>query len=118
MGRVYKPKAQRPIQQKQATNSMDIIGRAKSQKLSVVKTAKNKISNVPKANVNSTTSTLSKAQKRKLRMKQKKLYKAHVKLSKAQKRKLRMKKNKNGNQSVEIEKNDEKLSKAQRKKRR
>merc|ERR1719216_782545 len=109
--RVYKPTAPRPIQQKQATNSMAITGRAKSKKRSVVKTTKNKISNVPKANVTSTTSTLSKAQKRKLRMKQKKLYKAHVKLSKAQKRKLRMKKNKNGNQSVE--KNDEKLSKAQ-----
>merc|ERR1712154_444737 len=97
-----------PIQQKQATNSMGITGREKSKKRSVWK-------NVPKANVNS-TSPLSKAQQRKLRI-QKEKWKS-VTLSKAQKRKLRMKNKKNGNQSrsnrnfikPSVEKNEEKLS--------
>jgi len=174
-----KPITTPPIQQRPATNPLAMTGRAKSQNTT------KKVSNPPKTNVNGTT-TLSKAQKRKLRMQRKKsgisekvqkevskrthaIMATYVqsspsisaetpnqtpiptttklsqenepKLSKAQKRKLRMQKGKNrptrppmtSNKTVQsgptrpplpnrnsikpsVEKNDEKLSKAQRRK--
>merc|ERR1712087_76478 len=178
-----KPIITPPIQQRPATWALAMTGRAKSQNTT------KKVSNPPKTNVNGTaTTTLSKAQKRKLRMQRKKsgisekvqkevskrthaIMATYVqsspsisaetpnqtpiptstklsqenepKLSKAQKRKLRMQKGKNrptrppmtSNKTVQsgptrpplpnrnsikpsVEKNDEKLSKAQRRKRR
>merc|ERR1712087_536787 len=62
-----KPITTPPIQQRPATNSLAMTGRAKSQNTT------KKVSNPPKTNVNGTaTTTLSKAQKRKLRMQRKK----------------------------------------------
>merc|ERR1712087_529057 len=62
-----KPIITPPIQQRPATNSLAMTGRAKSQNTT------KKVSNPPKTNVNGTaTTTLSKAQKRKLRMQRKK----------------------------------------------